>query len=106
MNIPTSTTISSARNRAIKSLWLGAMALAVSGFATAHEAAPQPASTTYQAALQAKIVPTQARDEAASRSNWNVDYPSQLAPQPVRVASNATINKVASTVDQDANEQF
>lgn len=106
MNISTSTKIHSVRNRAIKALFLGAAALTVSGFATAHEAAPQPASTTYQTALQPKIVAAQANHDAGSRVDWNVDYPSQLAPQTVRVANDMPANHVTSTVDKDANEQF
>lgn len=106
MNVSTTPKISFARTRTIKALLLGAMALAVSGFATAHDAAPQPASTTYQAALQAKISATQAGHEAGSRIDWNVDYPSQLAPQTVRVANIEPADKAMSTVDKDANEQF
>jgi hypothetical protein len=106
MNIPTSTKIPSIRKRTIEALVLGAMALAVTGFATAHDTAPQPASTTYQAALQAKIVPTRAGQQAGSRIDWNVDYPSQLAPQAIRVANNASAHPVTTTVDKDANEQF
>lgn len=106
MNLSTSTKLSSLRNRTIKAVLFGAIALAASGFATAHDAAPQPASTTYQAALQAKIAPTQAGHEAGSRIDWNVDYPSQLAPQTVRVAHNVPASEVTSTVDKDANEQF
>lgn len=106
MYIPTSTKTPSLRSRTIRTLLLGAMALAASGFATAHEAAPQPASTTYQAALQAKISPIRADQEAGSRIDWNVDYPSQLAPQTVRVANNMPAGNVTSTVDKDANEQF
>ncbi|MBV8159065.1 MAG: hypothetical protein JO278_15505 [Dyella sp.] len=106
MNLSTSTKMPTLRNRTIKALLLGVIALAASGLATAHDATPQPTSNTYQAALQATIVPTQAGAEAGSRIDWNVDYPSQLAPQTVRVAHNVPTSKLTSTVDKDANEQF
>jgi hypothetical protein len=105
MNISLSTKTPSLRNRTIKTLLLGAMALGVSSFAAAHETVQQPASIAYRTALQPKVAPTQAYVDATARTDWNVDYPSQLAPQAVPATSNAPAN-VASTVDTAADQQL
>lgn len=108
MSVSTFAKIPFVRNRTINALLLGAIALTVSGFASAHgaDASPQPASTVYPTAIQPTIVAAPTLREAGNRSDWNVDYPSQLAPQAVRVANSIPASSVTSTVDQDANEQF
>lgn len=106
MNISLSTKTPSFRNRTIKALLLGAIALGVSSFAMAHETVQQPASTTYQVALQAKVLSNQGHGEAGNRADWNVDYPSQLAPQTVPVTNDNSSTNVASTVDIASDQQL
>ncbi|WP_130618508.1 hypothetical protein [Dyella amyloliquefaciens] len=87
------------RNPSIKAWLLGALAFGASGFAMADDAAQQPAVATYHAALQAKVIPERLNGEAGNRVDWNVDYPSQLAPQAVSETSRRPVSKMDGIVE-------
>lgn len=106
MNISLATKIPSLRARTTKVWLLGALALGASSFAMANETAQQPASNTYQLALQAKVLSNKDQGEAGNRVDWNGDYPSQLAPQKVPVTNGTPASKVAPTVDTTSSEQL
>ncbi|RAO77636.1 hypothetical protein [Dyella jiangningensis] len=104
MNLSPSTRTPPLPRRVINALLLGAVALGVSHLAMADEAVQQPSAATYQVAVQSRLLPDPHRGEAGDRVDWNVDYPSQLAPQPVDVANDAPVNKLASTVATSSDQ--
>lgn len=90
--------------RTIQGLLGAALSLTVTiANATApHAVAPTPSTVT----VPQDAHRTAAEGNAGERGNWNVDYPSQLAPLPLATTNNetkATQRATASTVDSNAH---
>lgn len=87
-----------ASRHGFKGRLLAALALAfVANMAIADDAAPALASAT---ATQQPMQARQNQGDAGERADWNVDYPSQLGPQPL---TRATAPKDAATATASAS---
>lgn len=85
------------RRRLVDAVMLGVFAFAASGLAMAGEATPSSGPAYYRTELQTKVVPNQTHGDAGNRYDWNVDYPSQLAPQAVPSPHDASVAQMEAT---------